>query len=227
MSDRFSERTQTLNLKLFPLTPAREHKISEVLLKRQFDLTVVLENVHDPHNISAVLRSCDATGVQEIYAVNKSVPKPKKFGRKTSSGSARWVDVNYFMNIGMCMTSVKSRFTKIYALSSDHPGKSLHEVDLTGSVALLFGNEKEGLSKEIMQHADATLTIPMVGMVSSLNISVACAVTLYEAFRQRYAKGMYERKELLPDQMNIYKKWVLRELRKTRGMRREKVGDEY
>jgi tRNA (guanosine-2'-O-)-methyltransferase len=79
----------------------------------------------------------------------------------------------------------------------------------------MFGNEKDGLTKEIMQYADECLTISMVGMVSSLNISVACAVTLYEAFRQRQLKGLYERKQLLPEQMNIYKKWTLRELRRS------------
>jgi len=201
------------------MTPSREQKIADVLLRRQMDLTIVLENVHDPHNISAVLRSCDAVGVQEIYALNRYVPKPRRFGRKTSSGSRKWVDVNYFMDLEKCMTAVKSRFKKIYALSSDHPGKSIHEANLTGPAALLFGNEKDGLSKEIMQYADETLTIPMVGMVSSLNISVACAVTLYEAFRQRNAKGMYNRKQLLPEQMNAYKKWVLREIRSVRAIR--------
>ena len=202
------------------MTPAREQKISNVLLKRQFDLTVVLENVHDPHNISAVMRSCDAVGVQEIYALNPKQQRPKRFGRKTSSGSVRWVDVNYFMNLDNCIASVKSRYRKIYALSSEHPGKSLYEADLTGSVALMFGNEKDGLTREILRHADETIFIPMVGMVSSLNISVACAVTLYEAFRQRTLKGMYNREELQPRQLSIYKKWVLRELRQVRGFQR-------
>ncbi len=207
------------------MTPQREQKISEVLIRRQLDLTVVLENVNDPHNISAVMRSCDAVGVQEIFALNEYVPQPKKFGRKTSSGSVNWVDVNYFMDSEKCIAAVRSKYKKIIALSSDHPGKTLHEADLTGSVALLFGNEKEGLTKEILRHADETITIPMVGMVSSLNISVACAVTLYEAFRQRNAKGMYGRQEMLPEQVSIYKKWALREIRKIRGMKRENAKD--
>ncbi|HXH19176.1 MAG TPA: TrmH family RNA methyltransferase, partial [Chitinophagales bacterium] len=135
------------------MTPAREQKIADVLLRRQLDLTVVLENVHDPHNISAVLRSCDAVGVQEIFALNKNVPKPKRLGRKSSSGSVRWVDVHYFMDVEKCMAAVKNKYQKIYALSSDHAGKNLHDADLTGSVALLFGNEKDGLTKEIMQYA--------------------------------------------------------------------------
>lgn len=202
------------------MTPSREQKIAEVLLKRQTDLTVVLENVHDPHNISAVLRSCDATGVPQIFAVNKNVSKPKRFGRKTSSGSRNWVDVNYFMDLEKCMTTVKSNYDKIYAFSSEQAGKMLHEADYTGSVALLFGNEKEGLTKEILQYADEIIKIPMVGMVRSLNISVACAVSLYEAFRQRNAKGMYNRNDLLSEQLNIYKKWVLRELRKAKTPRR-------
>ena len=202
------------------MTPAREQKISDVLIKRQLDLTVVLENVHDPHNISAILRSCDAVGVQEIYAVNRKVSKPKRFGRKTSSGSRNWVEVNYFMNLEKCMSLVISRHEKIYALSSDHKGKSLYDMDLTGSIALLFGNEKDGLTNKIMSYADETVTIPMAGMVNSLNISVACAVTLFEALRQRNMKGLYDRHEMLPEQLNIYSKWVIRETRKKRGNRR-------
>ena len=198
------------------MTPHREQKISEVLCLRQWDLTVVLENVHDPHNIAAVMRSCDSVGVQDIYVLNEKNPRPRKFGRKTSSGSVRWVDVNYFREADNCISSLKNRFQKIYALSSEYPGKSLYDVDLTGSVALLFGNEKEGLSKTMLQAADSTITIPMAGMAASLNISVACAVTLYEAYRQRNLKGLYNRKELLPEQMELYKKWTLREIRRVR-----------
>ncbi len=196
------------------MTPERDQKFSSVLLKRQPDLTVVLENVHDPHNIAAVLRSCDAVGIQEVYAINEKVSRPKRFGHKTSSGSEKWVEVNYFRDRENCIKAVRNKYEKIYALSSEHPGKDLFEADLTGSVALMFGNEHAGLSSEMISHADGLFTIPMVGMVSSLNISVACAVTLYETFRQRNAKGMYNRENLTADQTETYKKWVLREMRK-------------
>ncbi|GIV33293.1 MAG: tRNA (guanosine(18)-2'-O)-methyltransferase [Chitinophagales bacterium] len=196
------------------MTPEREQRMADVLKRRQPDITVVLENVHDPHNIAAVLRTCDAVGVQTVYAVNEKVPRPKKFGHKTSSGSEKWVDVYYYRDPDTCLEDVRKKYEKVYALSSDHPGKSLFEADLTGSVALLFGNEHAGLSSRMLSHADELFTIPMVGMVTSLNISVACAVTLYEAFRQRYAAGLYERTSLTEEQAETYKKWVLREIRK-------------
>lgn len=200
------------------MTPQREQKISDVLIKRQLDLTVALENVHDPHNISAVLRSCDAVGVQEVYVLRDGRPRPRKFGRKTSSGSVRWIDMNYYKDTTNYLNAIKSKYQKIYALSSEFSGKTIYEVDFTGSVALLFGNEKIGLSKQMLEAADETILIPMTGMVSSLNISVACAVTLYEAYRQRAAKGMYDRTQLLPEQTEVYKKWMLRELRQVRAM---------
>ncbi len=200
------------------MTPNREQKIADVLIKRQLDITVGLENVHDPHNISAVLRSCDAVGVQEVHVLNEAAPRPRKYGRKTSSGSVRWVDVNYFRECDNFLNAIRSRYQKVYALSSDFSAKSIYEIDLTGSVALLFGNEKDGLSKKMLEAADETLLIPMTGMAASLNISVACAVTLYEACRQRHAKGMYSRTQLLPEQMNVYKKWMLREIRQVRAM---------
>ncbi|MDZ4844656.1 MAG: TrmH family RNA methyltransferase [Chitinophagales bacterium] len=202
------------------MTPHREQKIAEVLIKRQLDITVGLENVHDPHNISAVLRSCDAVGVQDVHVLNEHAPRPRKFGRKTSSGSVRWTDINYFRESDNFLNAIRGRYQKIYALSSEFSAKSIYDVDLTGSVALLFGNEKDGLSRKMLEAADETIIIPMTGMTASLNISVACAVTLYEAYRQRHAKGMYDRTQLLPEQMNIYKNWMLRELRQVRAMGR-------
>ncbi len=202
------------------MTPHREQKIAEVLIKRQLDITVGLENVHDPHNISAVLRSCDAVGVQDVHVLNEHAPRPRKFGRKTSSGSVRWTDINYFRESDNFLNAIRGRYQKIYALSSEFSAKSIYDIDLTGSVALLFGNEKDGLSRKMLEAADETIIIPMTGMTASLNISVACAVTLYEAYRQRHAKGMYDRTQLLPEQMNIYKNWMLRELRQVRAMGR-------
>src|SRR6186713_309680 len=113
------------------MTKERQQKIERVLANRQNNLTVVLENVHDPHNISAVLRSCDAVGVQEVFVLNDGRPRPRKFGRKTSSGSVRWIDMNYFKETGNYLNAIKSKYQKIYALSSEFSGKTIYEVDLT------------------------------------------------------------------------------------------------
>ena len=197
------------------MTPGRENRIFDVLMRRQFDLTVLLENVHDPHNISAVLRTCDAVGIQEIFVLNR-VPKPKKFGRRTSSGSVRWVDVHYFQDLEKCISAVRSKYKNIFAMSSAGGGKNIYNADLSDSAALAFGNERDGLSSELLQIADAAFEIPMAGMVESLNISVACAVALFEAKRQRDVKRMYDGNKFGAAQIEIYKRWVLRELRRVR-----------
>lgn len=177
------------------MTPEREAKFRRVVNARQANLTVILENVHDTHNIGAVLRTCDSVGIGEIYVLYTDPRLVNKnrviLGKRTSSGARKWVDVHFFTDTAACFEQVKNRYDKIYSthLSADAVG--LYELDLSQSVALLFGNEHEGVSKEALAYSDGNFLIPQVGMVESLNISVACAVTLYEAHRQRAAKGFY------------------------------------
>lgn len=175
------------------MTPERRDKLLKVLSKRQPDLTVVLENVFDPHNISAVMRTCDAVGIQEVFILNTKIPRHKKWGAKSSSSAAKWLTVHQFENAGECFSSLRKRYSKILTthLSSDAIG--LHEIDMTEPIALVFGNEHSGVSDEIRALADGNFIIPQVGIIQSLNISVACAVTLYEAFRQKNLAGHYNR----------------------------------
>ncbi len=169
----------------------RREKLLNVLSKRQPDLTVVLENVFDPHNISAVMRTCDAVGVQEVFILNTKIPRHKKWGAKSSSSAAKWLTVHQFENAEECFNLLRSRYKKILTthLSSDAIG--LHAIDMTEPIALVFGNEHSGVSEEIRTLADGNFIIPQVGIIQSLNISVACAVTLYEAFRQKSIAGHY------------------------------------
>jgi len=178
------------------MTPERYERLTAVLNKRQPDLTVVLENVFDPHNISAVMRTCDAVGMQDIYILNTKIPPHKKWGAKSSSSAAKWLSIHQFTNADECFTALRKRFKKIYTthLSSDAVG--LYELDLTEPVALVFGNEHSGVSEEIIAMADGNFIIPQVGIIRSLNISVACAVTLYEAFRQKTNAGHYTEAKL-------------------------------
>ncbi|HAO45752.1 MAG TPA: RNA methyltransferase, partial [Ferruginibacter sp.] len=173
------------------MTPERNERLTAVLEKRQPDLTVVLENVFDPHNISAVMRTCDAVGIQDIYILNTKIPKHKKWGAKSSSSAAKWLSIHQFTNADECFAELRKKFKKIYTthLSSDAVG--LHDLNLTEPVALVFGNEHSGVSEEIIAMADGNFIIPQVGIIKSLNISVACAVTLYEAFRQKSNAGHY------------------------------------
>ncbi|MBI3137987.1 MAG: RNA methyltransferase [Sphingobacteriales bacterium] len=178
------------------MTPERREKLTGVLCRRQPDLTVVLENVFDPHNISAVMRTCDAVGVQEVYILNNRIPRHKKWGARSSSSAAKWLTVHQFDNATDCFTALRKRYAKILTthLSSDAIG--LHEINMTEPIALVFGNEHSGVSEEIRALADGNFIIPQVGIIRSLNISVACAVTLYEAFRQKNLAGHYRRRDL-------------------------------
>ena len=185
------------------MTPERYERLTAVLNKRQPDLTVVLENVFDPHNISAVMRTCDAVGIQDIYILNDKIPPHKKWGAKSSSSAAKWLTVHQFTNAEECFAQLRKHYKKIYTthLSTDAVG--LHELNLTQPVALVFGNEHSGVSEEIIALADGNFIIPQVGIIKSLNISVACAVTLYEAFRQKQNAGHYNQSRLEGEKLQV------------------------
>jgi tRNA (guanosine-2'-O-)-methyltransferase len=178
------------------MTNERRQKIENVLSKRQPDLTMVLENVFDPHNISAVMRSCDAVGIQEIFVLNTKIPRHKKWGARSSSSAAKWLTIHQFDDLEACHTALRARFQRILTTHLSSDAVSLYESDLTPSTALVFGNEHAGVSEEMLAKADGNIVIPQVGMIQSLNISVACAVTLYEAFRQKTAAGHYLERRL-------------------------------
>lgn len=177
------------------MTPERLAKFKRVADQRQANLTVILENVHDLHNIGAVLRSCDSVGIGEIYVLNTSPRLQKEMlvlGKRTSAGTRKWVDVHYFTDAASCFSALRKKYTQILCSQIDPPATELYSLDLTGSIALVFGNEHDGVSAEVTALCDGNFYIPQVGMVESLNISVACAVSLYEAFRQRVLQNMYE-----------------------------------
>ncbi len=165
-------------------------RIEYVLKHRQPDLTVVMENIHDPHNVSAVLRSCDAAGVWEVQLLYNTDAFPK-IGKKSSASAGKWVERRKFKTASDCYAKLRSEGFCIYATRLDEKAQSLYDLDLTQKVALVFGNEHRGVSDEAAEGADELLQIPMFGMIQSLNVSVACAITLYEALRQRLAKSGY------------------------------------
>jgi tRNA (guanosine-2'-O-)-methyltransferase len=185
------------------MTKERREKIQTVLLKRQNNLTVVLENVFDPHNISAVMRSCDAVGVQEVYVLNTKIPLHKKWGAKSSSSAHKWLTVHQYDDIQKCFSDLRKRFKRILTTHLSADAVSLYELDLTESLALVFGNEHNGVSEEVRNFADGNFIIPQVGIIRSLNISVACAVTLYEAFRQKQLNGHYDQQSLSAEQYSL------------------------
>lgn len=181
----------------YPRTGRRIERIQDVLERRQPDLTVVLENVHDPHNIAAVLRSCDAVGAMTVHVTRDPSTKPhKKFSRRASGSAAKWIEVCEHETIEACYAKLRLDGFAIAATGGGAAAVGMSDVDLTAPVALVLGNEMRGLTEEALAGADSIVMIPMVGMIRSLNISVACAVLLYEAFRQRVAAGMYQKPRL-------------------------------
>jgi tRNA (guanosine-2'-O-)-methyltransferase len=174
------------------MTPERKEKLTKVLEKRQTDLAVVMENVHDPHNISAVMRTCDAVGIQNIYILNTKIAKHKKWGSKSSSSAADWLTIHQFDDAVKCFAELRLHYSKIFTTHLSSDAVSLYDIDLTQSTALVFGNEHDGVSEKIRTLADGNFIIPQVGIIQSLNISVACGVSIYEAFRQKNIAKHYE-----------------------------------
>ena len=194
------------------MTPERREKLISVLNKRQSDLTVVLENVQDPHNISAVMRTCDAVGVQEIFVLNTKIPRHKKFGPRSSSSAAKWLTIHQFENVAECFSELRKKYSTILTTHLSNQTKDLYEIDFSKSTALVFGNEHAGLSEEVLQYSDGNFIIPQAGIIRSLNISVACAVTLYEAFRQKRAAGHYDGGSLSDEMKSkLLESWGLEE----------------
>ncbi|TAE28750.1 MAG: RNA methyltransferase [Candidatus Kapaibacterium sp.] len=173
------------------ITPERNEKLQRVLAKKQPSLTIVLENVHDPHNVSAVLRSCDAVGVVEAFLIYNGKQEFPELGRKSSGSAKKWIDLHQFSTATECFAALRARGYAIYTTNMANDAVSLYALNLTQPVALVFGNEHSGVSDEALALADGNFLIPQVGMIQSLNISVACAVSLFEAYRQRDLAGMY------------------------------------
>ena len=194
------------------MTPERKQKLISVLNKRQNDITVVLENVSDPHNISAVMRTCDAVGVQDIYVLNTKIPRHQKWGAKSSSSAVKWLSIHQFENAEACFETLRKSYSTILTTHLSSDAVSLHKVDFTKSTAIVFGNEHGGVSEEIRKLADGNVIIPQMGIIRSLNISVACAVALYEAYRQKERAGHYNQSRLDNVRMNnLLEEWGLEE----------------
>ena len=192
------------------MTDERTERLMAVLNKRQNDLTIVLENVFDPHNISAVMRTCDAVGIQEIYVLNTKIPRHKKWGAKSSSSAAKWLTVHQFSDAAACLAQLRSKYSRILTTHLSSDAVSLYEIDFTGSMALVFGNEHSGVSDEFRGMADGNFIIPQVGIIQSLNISVACAITLYEAYRQKEKAGHYEQRKIEGEQLaDLFRNWKM------------------
>ncbi len=172
------------------LTINRLTKITNVVKARQHTLYVVLENIHDPHNVSAIYRTSDAVGVSRVGLLYTQEDFPR-ISKVSSASAMKWVYTDRFKTVDSCYSSLREQGFKIYATMLDESAKSIYDLDLTEKIAIVMGNEHRGVSDEAAEQADEKVFIPMRGMIQSLNVSVATAVTLFEAQRQRELKGMY------------------------------------
>lgn len=184
------------------MTPERKERLLSVLNRRQANLTVVLEDVQDPHNVAAVMRTCDAVGIQDIYIITSKPPRIKNWGHRSSSSAKQWLTIHDFDNAAACFAELRKHYDKILTTHLAADAVSLYDIDFTGSVALVFGNEQNGVSDEVRAMADGNFIIPQMGIIRSLNISVACAVSIYEAMRQKNLAGHYSKQGLPDDQYN-------------------------
>jgi len=189
-------------------TPERIEKVSRVLSLRQADLRVVLEGVTIAHNASAVIRTCDAAGILYLDLVSPN-PELLRFNEAISTRADKWLEIAVHPNPAECLGPLKKAGFEIVATHLQKDAVPYTDVDFAKPVAIIFGSESEGISEEALAFADKVVRIPMLGMVQSLNLSVSVAVILYEALRQRSAKGYVDKARLPAEEFErLKKRWL-------------------
>ena len=178
------------------MIPQRYKRLKQVLDRRQPDLTVLMEDVHKPHNLSAIIRTCDAVGIFEVHAVNVENELPTY--TQVTQGTEKWVYLRTHSNIKIAINQLQQKRFKVYAAHLSEEAIDYCDLDYTQPIAILLGTEKWGVSEEAAALVDGHIMIPMVGMVQSLNVSVAAAVILFEAQRQRLEAGFYNQARIDP-----------------------------
>ena len=192
------------------ITPERLARLKEVLGKRQKGLTLVLSNIHDPHNVSAIYRSCDAFGVPEVHLYYTDTAFPS-LSRRSSGSARKWVETVRHRSLEDLSVALRGQGMQILSTSCSPQAKPLDAYDFTRPTAVIMGNEHSGVSEEVLGIVDGELYIPMYGMIQSFNVSVAAAVILAEAARQRKQAGMYEASAFSPEELEVrLADWVRR-----------------
>lgn len=160
------------------ITENRKNGFLRVLKNRTKHLTIAMEDVYQLHNTSAVMRSCEVFGIQELNVIEQRFGK--RIDKEIALGAEKWVDINRFSSIQYCLDDLRSKGYQIIATTPHNDSCMIDEFDVTKKSAIFFGTEKLGLSEEIMQQADGFLKIPMVGFTESLNISVSAAIVIQD-----------------------------------------------
>ena len=179
------------------ISPERFYKIHTMLRHRQPDLTVVMDNVNKAHNLSAIIRSCDCVGIGEIHAI--SYRKSIYTEQNAAAGTSKWITMNLYPDVESAYKKLSISGMQILVATNREDCQDFRNIDYTLPTAFVVGAEWDGISEEAITGADQAITIPMLGMGESLNVSVATAVVLFEAQRQRAQKGMYDQPRLKPE----------------------------
>jgi tRNA (guanosine-2'-O-)-methyltransferase len=189
-------------------TKERIEKVAKVLSFRQSDLRIVLEDITNTHNASAVIRTCDAAGVLNLDIISSS-QEPLLVNKAISTRAEKWIQFHYYSSTSDCLRQLKEKEFKIAVTCLRGESLLYTALDYTQPIAIVFGNESEGISKEALELADYKISIPMIGMVHSLNLSVSVGIILYEALKQRWAKGLYKKRRLSSKEYDaLLKKWL-------------------
>ena len=179
------------------MTPERFEKLKSVLARRQPDLTVLMEDVHKTHNIAAIIRTCDAVGVFEAHAVSED-PDLRRH-HVIAAGTRKWVPVRTHASLEAAAGELRRQGLRIVAAHLDERAVDYRDLDYTQPTVLLLGSELWGVSEAAATLADTLIRVPMQGLVESLNVSVAAALVLFEAARQRERAGLYATRRLDPE----------------------------
>ena len=196
------EYTTVLGLSVLDSTdimrPERFHRLRAVLARRQPELTVLMEKVHKSHNFSAILRNCDAVGVLDAHVVPPDGGLGLHHG--TSAGTRKWIRVHRHATVGEAIEHLHGRGFRVLAAHPSPDALDFRDVDFLRPTAVMMGAELDGVSDQGLALADENVVIPMVGMVHSLNVSVATSLLLYEAQRQRAQAGLYDESRIPEDE---------------------------
>jgi tRNA (guanosine-2'-O-)-methyltransferase len=189
-------------------TKERIARIRRVLSLRQPDLRVVLEEVNNPHNANAVLRTCDAAGILHVDIIG-SAEDPFPINSAITTRADKWLNFHFYPTTRECLRGLKEQGLKIATTHLGEGAAAYTDIDFSQPLAIVFGGESSGVSGEALKLADYRIKIPMFGMAQSLNLSVSVGIILYEALRQRLGKGFLENQRMSPEEFEDYlNKWL-------------------
>ena len=195
---------------MYLVSEERLNKMKRILETRQDTLRVFMDYVYSNHNLSAIVRTCDAVNVGKLYYRHQ---KKVKLNNEITMGAHKWIFHEYVEDIEKFYKDIKSQGYQVVVTLLDEDTIDFREVDYTQPTLIVLGNEVDGASETSIKYADKKVKIPMYGMSQSLNVSVANAVILYEAQRQRVNKGMYDKPQLPPEIIEkTLKKWAYEDI---------------